>query len=1571
MTTQLPRANASRAVLIASGTFTDGDFTDLDAVERTAKEIRRQLRDTDVWGVSFGHCSVVTANDCTREELLEVVREASQEAEDTFVLYFAGHGVNGKGRLLLPLPFSKAGQPSTMLDFAELMEAVNSGRAKSKIVLIDCCHAGLAMGSLPFEQHVAGEPPEGCHVIAACEANRTAKSPQGQEFTAFGRALISCLAKGGPADQEFWSPAQLLARVTVLLEEEGYPQPVTNSSPVGDLPWVKNRGYEEFYEAAELSGPPSGGGAPGSSLAEKIRYLGPDPLPMPTPFIGRDELLDKAGRLVRTGRVLPVTGREQVGKSAVLTALVARSDTWSQLSLPPAVLEIEPSSAAEKPLMEAIARALHQTLEDSEISAVSEPRTDRLLDLVLPRQVKGRSLILVIKASHIDLGRPELKRELAELLGHDVFKRAAVIVESTDPVEFDEGRWRPQPFPVPALTTPDALRLIGDWLTAENLVTDVEALELVSYDDIIRRPGIIERAVRLVASDHRNDDFDSFLAGRDTASAAAQEVPPEDFDKALMEAAEPTIAGALEKAWSMLESAESTEAHAVLTVWGVMNDLPLSVDVLQGVGLPNNVLRVLFNEGVLVPWRPAADAAPSVPCLEISPVSREALRSDLRRTVRSAAETGVSGALDDLDQRLTAASRLLASAVLPDGRADGSSEEVPQVIEVLRRATGWLDCHVPDALAGLRYLLGLYVNSQYTDALLLPVAQTIDAAPPAELTSVPQDTAAVPVTSGAGGTGPSASGGEPRPWERIGELYAAAGRLNLASRASAQEPEAGKRFLAVFEYAVSLLEACGEATPWHVLRAVDQCGFHGARRYRVFAEIVPARVRLARQLAAAVENRDEFRLNHLLWSISWTLNTGAAQVTADDREGAGQTLVLVERLLDALPPAPDARARQTRNWLNYRLAGLRRATAVTAGERRLALRSAYGLARENTLLAVGMPDRLQQWTHNLLMSGHAYAQEIRDDRERLDLAEKTMFALEEAWGPRDEWAMSLLSEAVGFLRQVHSRHADSELQYAGAREVLALLQSRGTGNAAAQTGPASAVDADHMIELAEAYAFLAYALRERNDLPAARQNLQRGIHIARQVAKAFPSGHVYRTWLRLLRTKQDWFGGGRGRNLLPEYAAAVEEVRAWLESGQEVRYGNQLMALLHLWCLDSDWRREGSLPVAAKSMALHARWNTGRSPEHVRADQVHRLRSKALQAHERVYGRTWGLYDARYRLTREYQHWTAIYAKHPQEVDHAPVWQLLDEAKEAFPRNPDVDRARAKYHRYIWEYGAAAKLYAKVAQDERDGDRFRRGLIDASECLLSQALYEAGMPAEARVTALRTASDYLQQVAGLHSQAHRVSLLSARIALELDRPVDWDLADSKFSELIGDDYVGNMGRHLNERRNGTAEPAGGEPGVEETAYSDAEEWDDTTDPSDSFAVDDLLEENFTDTDVLKSLGSLYLRRSILSAERGRTEALVDAWRAYNCFDGRRVMETSQSRSEKVDTAFLRGQTITWAAELDNSVAPFPGESGRRGWLNLAESRLHSARSRSAGGFHELVCTWHERLMSLKSTLNAR
>ncbi|MFM9596392.1 caspase family protein [Streptomyces scabiei] len=1522
---QFPRSDKSKALLIASREFRDSSLPQLGAVMRTAALLDKTLREPKVWHLPFPSRLVVDASGegLSHAEILGTVKDISQQAEDAFVLYYAGHGHDENGRLWLPLHDSDMSSTATMLAFEDLVNAISS-RARLRLVLLDCCHAGQAMKDLRMGQYVAGQESSECYVIAACSGNRQAKSPEGHELTAFGHALISCLKVGGSPEEEFLTPKSVFDGITAWLGQKGYPLPVSNNAPSGGLPWVMNRAYAPVVQKATFPTPSTEERKPGT--AGEALYLGLGPAPLPDPFIGRDKLLAKARVEVRPGQLLPVTGHEGRGKSALLSHLLAEWDKITHLALPPAILEIDPNPAAERPLTEAITRALRQTLDDGDLPTTPESRVEDLLEVILPRIIKGRALVVVIKASGIDLKVPLFRQELDDLLTRPVFRGAAVLMESLEPVDADtQGRWRRRaPLWVRELDTDAAKELIEAFLKAEHLRTDPEKIEFLE-DDLTRGPDVIETAALQISQAHQQkDDFDRFLAGHESSEDAEEWVEPQTFSLALIEAAYPAVVNALRRTWPAYPHAWS-QGQSALVMWALLNDFALSLGTLENLGLSRDVLRVLFNEKIIVQSRGSHS---SDRLLEIGLAARKALKEDLRTAVHSAEVAGT------VDTYLTKIAKLLVTTVLAAyarERGTQAPTDVPPLMEALRRATGWMDHTIPDALPKLRSRCGDYANGAYPDALLLPVAQRA---------SAPEDTSAAEDTEPPEKADPS---------EVLGELYAVAGRLNVDSRAAPDE-RTTKAFVADFGRATLLMEGLHEV-PLNVLRAIDQCGFHGARRHQAFERILPARVRLVERLVASHEAEERNPLR-AIWSLSWIMNTAVAQGAAGDEAGAQQSIETAEVILRTLPDARDIRDQQTRNWLSFRLARLRCASAATVEERRAAQLEAYELAEESVLSSSEVPERQHQWTNHLLTTGFHYALVIRDDRERLALARRTLTTLERSWGPRSQWPLFLTVRTAFLLRNIHERHADCQLQYSGAREVLDLL---GTGAGRPEREGSPYWQADHWVELARTYLFLAHVQQDRNERSGARASLEEGVRTVQRALHRHPSVYAYKAWLRLLRTKQAWYGEPPGQPLMADYAEAVTRVRAWLVEQEASGHGSEELAVLDLWCIESDWRRRGSLPVAARSIPVPVGMESG-SAELWRMGKVYKQRQKTLKIHRERFGPSWDLYEVEFRLLRQHQRWSATYGKHPLKVNHTPVWDLLDEAKCSLPGSLDVARARARYHRYIWQYAEAARLFGEVARKERDGDKFRTALTDAAECLLSQALYDDKLSAEGITTALRTASGFLEEVMGCHIRAHEVALLKARVDLELGNPVDWRLADSKRVDLIGDDYLKQVGEILNApQRHAQTNLVHGEPAEESGT---------------SYAMDVLLEEHFTDIQVLKHLGMLYFRRSVLENTRGETEAALDSsWRAYNCFDGARFMEESGlsgRREEWAGTAFLRGQVITWACEIAASPAPFPREcEDNRGWIGLAFSRLQSSRDRSVGKFYELIKQWEKRLHDLQ------
>ncbi|MEU7602214.1 hypothetical protein [Streptomyces sp. NPDC041003] len=88
--TGLPDPAASRAVVIGSAAYRH--LAALPAVEANVKDLAAELCDATVWGLPEQHCTLVL-DPQHPAELLDPVNRAGEEATDTLLVYYAGHGM--------------------------------------------------------------------------------------------------------------------------------------------------------------------------------------------------------------------------------------------------------------------------------------------------------------------------------------------------------------------------------------------------------------------------------------------------------------------------------------------------------------------------------------------------------------------------------------------------------------------------------------------------------------------------------------------------------------------------------------------------------------------------------------------------------------------------------------------------------------------------------------------------------------------------------------------------------------------------------------------------------------------------------------------------------------------------------------------------------------------------------------------------------------------------------------------------------------------------------------------------------------------------------------------------------------------------------------------------------------------------------------------------------------------------------------------------------------------------------------------------------------------------------------
>ncbi|MGX1886528.1 caspase family protein [Streptomyces sp. NPDC055287] len=192
----LPRLDSSRAVIVGAGNYSDLDLMDLPSVVPGAQALHALLT-TDA--PAFLPDSTVAVMNGTRSDVLSAVHDATEEATDTLLLYYAGHGLlTSSGELTLAATDTQHHRPFTAIPYDEVRELLARSPARRKAVILDCCFAGRAFAMGTVAELAAAT---GTYVLTSSSANRAAMAPPDKQYPDFTGALIDILergVKGGP-----------------------------------------------------------------------------------------------------------------------------------------------------------------------------------------------------------------------------------------------------------------------------------------------------------------------------------------------------------------------------------------------------------------------------------------------------------------------------------------------------------------------------------------------------------------------------------------------------------------------------------------------------------------------------------------------------------------------------------------------------------------------------------------------------------------------------------------------------------------------------------------------------------------------------------------------------------------------------------------------------------------------------------------------------------------------------------------------------------------------------------------------------------------------------------------------------------------------------------------------------------------------------------------------------------------------------------------------------------------------------------------------------------------------------
>jgi caspase domain-containing protein len=193
----------TRPVLVGASRFLRDptNLPELPAVAANVEDLKRVLADPQAVGVPDENI-VILLDEQNPHVVTSRVADEARKAVDTFIFYYAGHGIVGRTFRELYLATQETTLQNAEFDaisFETIRRAMAQSTATKRILILDCCYSGRALeGAMGSESDVqqAQLDLQGTYSIASAPANKAAISPPGERHTAFTGELLKVLDGG-------------------------------------------------------------------------------------------------------------------------------------------------------------------------------------------------------------------------------------------------------------------------------------------------------------------------------------------------------------------------------------------------------------------------------------------------------------------------------------------------------------------------------------------------------------------------------------------------------------------------------------------------------------------------------------------------------------------------------------------------------------------------------------------------------------------------------------------------------------------------------------------------------------------------------------------------------------------------------------------------------------------------------------------------------------------------------------------------------------------------------------------------------------------------------------------------------------------------------------------------------------------------------------------------------------------------------------------------------------------------------------------------------------------------------
>lgn len=245
------------------GSANDG-LEKLNSVKHNLAGLRKVFLDQDIGGFPEGRV-ITVRNPAHASEITDAVEEAGTRAEDTLIVYYAGHGLLGTDqRLYLTLPKSRLGRPAGWVDTGHLRGAIEQSSARRVVLILDCCFSGKwirdegesysAPDSAELALNTLTQLDAGTYTLTSTAHNRLSHAPDPESCSAFTGALVDVLSKGDAGGGEVLTLGEVFRLVrktmsTMSLPERQEPR-AQDENGLSALGFVRNAAKRPLPEPA-------------------------------------------------------------------------------------------------------------------------------------------------------------------------------------------------------------------------------------------------------------------------------------------------------------------------------------------------------------------------------------------------------------------------------------------------------------------------------------------------------------------------------------------------------------------------------------------------------------------------------------------------------------------------------------------------------------------------------------------------------------------------------------------------------------------------------------------------------------------------------------------------------------------------------------------------------------------------------------------------------------------------------------------------------------------------------------------------------------------------------------------------------------------------------------------------------------------------------------------------------------------------------------------------------------------------------------------------------------------------